>query len=319
MYNNRVYYCIGVLAALSFFSFYTLWHSTFVLLFVLALPLLSLLLSIIPASRIKYKLFAPTSAKPGEKFCVLIADRSSCSVPCYYIELFAPNASDDDPTWIAKVSAGESYVIEMYSEHCRAVKVSVSKASVTDYLGLFRFRLAKAPEKVVYIMPEPVKPVPEPELSSFSSPSFHPKYGGGFSEVHDLRDYRPGDSMRDIHWKLSSKTDRLIVREPIVPDHGAVVITLDILPPSDEMDSVFGQLLWISSRLAEHEIHHEVRYIDPETLKIVSIPVNNAENVTAMMQSVLSVECISEAPSILDTDLGKTGWRYHIKGGVTRS
>ena len=37
--------------------------------------------------------------------------------------------------------------------------------------------------------------------------------GDDRSEVFDIRDYAPGDSMHDIHWKLSAKADSLLVKE----------------------------------------------------------------------------------------------------------
>ncbi|NCC43791.1 MAG: DUF58 domain-containing protein [Clostridia bacterium] len=37
--------------------------------------------------------------------------------------------------------------------------------------------------------------------------------GQDVSEVFDMRDYQQGDSVKSIHWKLSSKLDKLIIRE----------------------------------------------------------------------------------------------------------
>ena len=51
--------------------------------------------------------------------------------------------------------------------------------------------------------------------------------GGDPSEVFDIREYAPGDDVRTIHWKLSSKTDELIVRQPSDPSHYNVAILPD--------------------------------------------------------------------------------------------
>ena len=34
-------------------------------------------------------------------------------------------------------------------------------------------------------------------------------------ETFDIREYREGDSIRQIHWKLTGKMDRLIIREKV--------------------------------------------------------------------------------------------------------
>ncbi len=51
--------------------------------------------------------------------------------------------------------------------------------------------------------------------------------GDDYSEVLLLRDYVPGDSLKQIHWKLSSKLDRLIVREASMPVQRSLLICMD--------------------------------------------------------------------------------------------
>src|SRR5699024_11158888 len=42
-----------------------------------------------------------------------------------------------------------------------------------------------------------------------------------------MRDDRPGDSIKSIHWKLSAKTTELIVKEYDKPGHNNMIIFLD--------------------------------------------------------------------------------------------
>ena len=41
--------------------------------------------------------------------------------------------------------------------------------------------------------------------------------GYDLSEMFQIRDYVPGDSQRQIHWKLSHKYGKLIVKDPSLP------------------------------------------------------------------------------------------------------
>lgn len=50
--------------------------------------------------------------------------------------------------------------------------------------------------------------------------------------------------MRDIHWKLSAKTDSLIVREPIEPVRGQAVLSFDLAGTRDAVDRTLGLLQW---------------------------------------------------------------------------
>lgn len=51
--------------------------------------------------------------------------------------------------------------------------------------------------------------------------------GDDYSEVLLLRDYAEGDSLKQIHWKLSGKLDRLIVREASMPVQRSLLICMD--------------------------------------------------------------------------------------------
>lgn len=52
--------------------------------------------------------------------------------------------------------------------------------------------------------------------------------GSDPSEIFDIREYQPGDDVRAIHWKLSCKTDTLILREPSEPSHYDMVLLPDL-------------------------------------------------------------------------------------------
>ena len=54
---------------------------------------------------------------------------------------------------------------------------------------------------------------------------FHP--GEDSSQIFDVREYRAGDKMQRIHWKLSAKSDELIVKEHSLPKACPVVLFLD--------------------------------------------------------------------------------------------
>ena len=60
------------------------------------------------------------------------------------------------------------------------------------------------------------------------------------SEVYQLREYRPGDDIRQIHWKLSSKLDRMIVRDPGLPLERSVLLLWERrgTPAAQESDAL---------------------------------------------------------------------------------
>lgn len=118
------------------------------------------------------------------------------------------------------------FALRIDTRHAGVQTVQPGKGRVCDALGLFSLQLRLPDACSIAVEPEPQEPPVLPNLSHFQYRSYHPKPGGGFSEIHDLREYRPGDSLLEIHWKLSAKTDKLIVREAEEPDLGLVVLGL---------------------------------------------------------------------------------------------
>ena len=96
-----------------------------------------------------------------------------------------------------------------------------------------------------------------PDLDSVleTAPVLSPKYGGGYSEEHELREYRPGDAGNSIHWKLSSKTDELIVREALERENDRIFLVLSRVGAGDRGLEV---LFWLSSELCRRELSHTI-------------------------------------------------------------
>ena len=59
--------------------------------------------------------------------------------------------------------------------------------------------------------------IPNPDSQEDSDSYSQERPGADLTETFQIREYVPGDSMRQIHWKLSGKFDRLIVRDPALP------------------------------------------------------------------------------------------------------
>lgn len=77
-------------------------------------------------------------------------------------------------------------------------------------------------------------PVPEPLLSgalgAADSPAGRP---GAGSEVSGLRNYRPGDEARSIHWRRTASLGEIVVRERDRDEAARVTLTVDNVRPAD--------------------------------------------------------------------------------------
>ena len=161
--------------------------------------------------------------------------------------------------------------------------------------------------------PEPQEPAELPNLSHFQYRSYHPKPGGGFSEIHDLREYRPGDSLHEIHWKLSAKTDKLIVREAEEPDLGLVVLSFDFSGTRTQLDSTLRQLLWLSGWLIDRGVPHQIDWIEPDSLEPQTKSVKTLDDLKSLLNTLLQTHLTGNTPSLASRAYPHADWRYHVQ------
>lgn len=101
----------------------------------------------------------------------------------------------------------------------------------------------------------------EVEIGEFASN----RKGSGTS-LHSIRDYSPGESARDIHWRLSARTGSLVVREYEVEERRRASVLLDnrLSDPSDAAQlEALEKAIVLASSLVGHlcERGHQVELI----------------------------------------------------------
>ena len=146
--------------------------------------------------------------------------------------------------------------------HCGVLELRADKIRVYDYLGLFSRRVPAPPPARLLCRPIPAE-TPPPLLPEGLGPSA--SYGAvrrGPGEDCDLRDYRPGDPMRAVHWKLSSKWDELIVRERADTAVPLPLLTVDRFGAPEGLDRLLDDLLGMSRALLAVQRAHAVLWLD---------------------------------------------------------
>ena len=127
------------------------------------------------------------------------------------------------------------YRVALSTRFCGSGTVTLHDLRLCDYLAMFRFRIPESDPAVLLITPE----IPELKANStlFRSVSTAvaaadeeteatPNHSASAMPGYEHRDYIPGDSLKRINWKLSSKRRHLMVRqdEPIALARLSVVL-----------------------------------------------------------------------------------------------
>lgn len=100
---------------------------------------------------------------------------------------------------------------------CGEIRLSCPQLQLIDIFGLCKRSLPVLDERVVTVYPDEIPlqlvhgKMPQGILEGEQISQI--RKGNDQSEVFDLREYHPGDDVRSIHWKLSTKTETMMIRE----------------------------------------------------------------------------------------------------------
>ncbi len=94
-------------------------------------------------------------------------------------------------------------------------EIGVENIYVYDFLRMFRVKVDMNVKETVYVMPRKLNmDIGEANAISDSANKTQ-KSNNSYEkiEISDIREYRSGDALKSIHWKLSSKSEDFMVRE----------------------------------------------------------------------------------------------------------
>ncbi len=241
MKKHWLAYLVAWTGCLVFYICYQFWFAWLTLVAVSALPILSLGLSLPAMLTARMTLDIPEAVTRGTR--VTAAFHAQSPFPL--------------PHWQAKLSVGreltkEGWVLqagqELPTEHCGYLDCGVLQTRVYDYLGLF-FRTLQVPQiHGVAVRPAPRRSPQLPPMHPVRALRWRARRGGGFSEHYELRLYQPGDNLRQIHWKLSGKTGKLLLRETMEPDMPPI-LGIRLVGTPAELDQSLEWLLWTALEL----------------------------------------------------------------------
>lgn len=128
-------------------------------------------------------------------------------------------------------SGSKEFNIDMPAMNCGKIKITCISIKAVDIMSLFKFKMEPFSPVSTIVYPRNINIRVEATNMSFGNARQEGhmlnKKGNDPSEIFDIREYKPGDDIRSIHWKLTSKMDDLILREASEPTHYQVALMPD--------------------------------------------------------------------------------------------
>ena len=304
MMKRWLRYVLIWVSCLVFYFAYRQWMAWVVLLSVSLLPLLSLAVSLPAMLLARMRLSLPKVVVAGTALPLDIGLDCPLPLPVWKVRIEVRHAMSGE-VWRLKP------LWECPTEDCGALYFHFSRGRVYDYMGLFCLPCKPPADCRLMVRPQQLRPrqLPDPEKNIVTF--WKPKAGGGFAENHELRLYRPGDSLRQIHWKLSGKTGQLIYREPMELANNHLLLRMVHGGSQKQINTKLGNLVWLGLYLYHRGLKFDVLVDTLDGQKQWHI--RTKQELWDMMDILLCMVPMEE----MDVDVPATGssWQYYIGGG----
>lgn len=192
------------------------------------LPLCSLPINLYMRTKIKISLTAEPNLRKGDtgEFSVTFVNPTIFPILCVRCKIHTENQLNQSQqtiqasTWLPP-KKNQSILLKTGSDYCGRLRISVPKVVFYDCFGVFGVRCQRDAVSHMTVQPDTFEPVitliPSANSIEESDVYSQERPGADLTETYQIREYIPGDDPRQIHWKLSNKFDRLIVRDPALP------------------------------------------------------------------------------------------------------
>jgi len=276
MLKTRVQYILTMIISFVLTVFLDSYLMLIVFASLVLLPVCSFLLLLLTRNQIELIAEIPLAQNLTPEILLTLVNRSLFPAPAVEWNLVLENRLNGNQTSqsLRSVVRGRStrtIRLSLHKPRTGKITVTTSSAIVTDFLGLFFFSLPMPAPQQIYIYPE----ILDIGLKGFNrresdgnpinySPN---KTGSDVHEIFALHEYAEGDDLRRIHWKLSSKTDILMVRDFGLPLSSQIALLLELTTKglvTDGEDISFSVdiLATLSTSLAEMGVVHNIAWYD---------------------------------------------------------
>ena len=311
MLKNRVFYVLLLAAAALIYIFTNTYYTLTLLAVCVVMPVISLVLMLIAGREIAIELELPqTAEKKAASLTYRISNPERYPVARITFQIRQENQMTGafrERRVSATAGSRETVTAELSLQNSKVgtVVVSTNKIRVYDAFGLFVFRKSDLPDQAVIIYPDMrnvevhmENPVENTGDGSRYSPD---RPGQDVSEIFALREYVPGDEIRKIHWKLSGKTDRTMVRDFSLPLNYSVFLLLELTRGSEELvDAQVEIFLALSRTLLENGISHNMGWYDAAEERFNVEELDDFEELELAAAGVLSSYAVEESGAALD-------------------
>ena len=335
MWLRRIIWIIMIFISLILYIFSNSPATLTVFVALLVIPAVSFVMLRIFSGKTEFKIEAPRSATKNADVILNCSVKNNGIFPLIgaNVTLNGRNVRTGDQSSIyldagvvGKKAAEVACVFR--SARCGRIELEAGRLQVKDFLGMFKKEQKLDGSSTFTIYPErfAVDVSLSNSASAFSEGDKYSKtqVGNDSSETMGIKEYVPGEPVKNIHWKLSAKTDKLLVREFGQPVIDQVCILLDMSvserAKAEEIDAVAEVFASVADGLIASDTEPKAGWQDPESGVLNIRSVASAEELGSVLGEMMGVPVKKKGVSIseaIESGREKLGFAHVVAVGVS--
>lgn len=299
MIIKRLEYGVLLLAAIIFHIFVVDYISFWILAFLVMLPLVSLLVTVLAMGGVTAELIVMNAS-------ILKSEPLPIQLKIYNKYLFATcmarvklNIRNEllqqeqiRTFFMAASHSGRTVEEVISSEYCGMLRCSIAELRIYDALGLFSFHKKAESSYLVSVLPSvyPLMAINSAVLQDIQDNiTSRTMKGNDPSEIMDVREYRDGDRLAKIHWKLSDKYDQLMVKDFGDSISNDVLLLFDLNGnSSEEISGLLDAVYSISNFLIKNQITYEIEWYDSLHERLVHTDISQDNDLGLVFEAIMT-------------------------------
>ena len=320
MTKEKLIYLVVAVVSGVFFVLYRDMLALVLFLVILAIPFLLLFITVLMRLGVRIRVETDRTVYSGEETATVSLEISNYSLlPVSQITVFANYKN----TFFKHYDVGEfqffapplsknRYKIEIRSRHAGKIDVFFKKARVFDYFGVFSLPIRMKKHVSVSFLPRvhSIEPTLRKNTYTASETNLYSQHkpGDDPTEVFAIREYVDGDKLSRIHWKLTSKQDKYMVKDYSLPINEAVLILPELVFDEgnetnlDLIDSVLEIAFSLSHTLIERKTLHAIGYYNAEVDKVCVQKIGDLDDLYSVFGEIFNTSTYYSNPVLANMD-----------------
>ena len=277
----------------------------------LLIPLISLPIHLYLKKHLNIKIEAAVSQRKGDEGSITVNIHNPTVFPALRIrcDLVVQNQLNREKhsqkiMTYALSKKKQKNTLRVGSEYCGRIRIAVPKVTLYYCFGLIGIRYSCEDVAHMTVQPDTFETavilVPNSSSTDDSELYSQDLPGMDLTETYQIREYVPGDSIRQIHWKLSNKFDKLIVRDPGLPITRNVLVFWERTGESGDPDVIDAQaevIISLCRSLMDNGIQFNIGWNDTDRNLCVIHEIRDMDELVGIIPRLLRATGASDTVS----------------------